>query len=741
MSQQASGSTGPPAEDDDDRSGRAPYQLRKGDYPADAKSTKSLFEVHIMVLMRFKSFALVMQHPTPQQKAEMERSFQKVQQFLNNKTQAFNAVHSDLDKYMEDLHSDLQKANHRGDELKKVDDIAIRLVCLCMATMGLTSFTPDLWGTPNSEWNEGLIRIAIKTFQIAIKSGGYTGFFAVKTYYDNDAWLEAFYNHWVFFYIQRKLGKKRRNALKNAGFGSELQSIVGHAQCVSEDVEVAPGVFEVCIKPERNPRVTELVLWIDNDFKDPDLPKHEAPAMRESGRRRGPIKPWERRRIFPVRPAATEFVFPDAGNCPVDYFEPAFFNSLGAGVRATWSASKPYAALPKDIPIKEILATTKPHHVDWQNQHFEFRSLREDVAGASKSRDGSSLRRGHTCIRSQCAGLFIIDGSTSFDYIGPKKRHRIEAEAPAPPPATTRVKFKEVEADIMPQCLAPWKQASDRVGEHFNPNAYRNLLGYFLPDPQMIAVCGLESGNYSTRTAYITVWLKLRHVLCYHLRTSCVTPLGPSHWRTVLGIEKMAFKQKKAAKQKTEVEEILKNSGNTRSVDLDRLDTAKVEWNGTPIDVATAAPATLKEILWELFEIGFRYELLMVDRQFYGGSKPREEREPELLVPLMRHWKGSFIPADFREGKTGFASADLLECRMAIFGFLLVMDEWKDAGKLPPSLQLGSTIRKRIDMNVTVTSKTTTREVDKIEYTVARHYISCFATTFGRAPTLPHRLS
>ncbi|KAG7096119.1 hypothetical protein E1B28_006793 [Marasmius oreades] len=105
----------------------------------------------------------------------------------------------------------------------------------------------------------------------------------------------------------------------------------------------------------------ELVLWIDNDFKDPDLPKDKAPAMRESGGRWGPIKPWERRHIFPARPAATKFVFPKAGNCPVDYFEPAFFNSLGTGVRAMWSASKPYAALPKDVLIREILATNPPH--------------------------------------------------------------------------------------------------------------------------------------------------------------------------------------------------------------------------------------------------------------------------------------------------------------------------------------------------------------------------------------------
>ncbi|KAG7096223.1 hypothetical protein E1B28_003676 [Marasmius oreades] len=178
----------------------------------------------------------------------------------------------------------------------------------------------------------------------------------------------------------------------------------------------------------------------------------------------------------------------------------------------------------------------------------------------------------------------------------------------------------------MPLFLTPWKQASERVMENFNPNAYHNPLGYFLPDPQMIAVCGLESGNYSTQTAYIIMWLKLHHILCYCLRTSSITPLGPSCWRTVLGIEKMAFKEKKVAKQKAEVEEmlveILKNSGNMMSVDLTRLDTAKVEWNGAPIEVATSSPAKLKEILWELFEVGFQYELLMMDCLLYGVVEP-----------------------------------------------------------------------------------------------------------------------
>ncbi|KAK1216024.1 hypothetical protein PQX77_021353, partial [Marasmius sp. AFHP31] len=173
------------------------------------------------------------------------------------------------------------------------------------------------------------------------------------------------------------------------------------------------------------------------------------------------------------------------------------------------------------------------------------------------------------------------------------------------------------------------------------------------------------------------------------------------------------------------------------SVDISRLDTASVTWKGSGINIATASNAVLHEILWELFEIGFRYELLVMDRKFYGGDLPREEREPNLLVTCLRHFDGSIVPASLEQGKEGFASTELLQRRMAIWLFLVAMDDWTGAGKLPPTLRRDSTIWNRIDPH---TDAISAREIDKIEYAVALHYISCFATMFGRAPTLPHHL-
>ncbi|THU77304.1 hypothetical protein K435DRAFT_824370 [Dendrothele bispora CBS 962.96] len=61
-------------------------------------------------------------------------------------------------------------------------------------------------------------------------------------------------------------------------------------------------------------------------------------------------------------------------------------------------------------------------------------------------------------------------------------------------PAAPASKFVEVEANIMPFAIKAWREAAETVGQHFNPNAHKNPLGYFLPDPQMIAGLGHKDG-------------------------------------------------------------------------------------------------------------------------------------------------------------------------------------------------------------------------------------------------------
>ncbi|EEB95298.1 hypothetical protein MPER_05748 [Moniliophthora perniciosa FA553] len=75
----------------------------------------------------------------------------------------------------------------------------------------------------------------------------------------------------------------------------------------------------------------------------------------------------------------------------------------------------------------------------------------------------------------------------------PRKRPRIE---PPPPPKNVRNKFDEVPSDIMPHSLKPWRDSAHDVGQDFNPNSHHKPLGYFLPDPKMIAGLGHDTGKF-----------------------------------------------------------------------------------------------------------------------------------------------------------------------------------------------------------------------------------------------------
>ncbi|THV08112.1 hypothetical protein K435DRAFT_558557, partial [Dendrothele bispora CBS 962.96] len=87
--------------------------------------------------------------------------------------------------------------------------------------------------------------------------------------------------------------------------------------------------------------------------------------------------------------------------------------------------------------------------------------------------------------------------STASLRSSPRKRVKVETTTlPPPPPPTVRSKFVEVDSDVMPSAIRAWRDASQTVGQHFNANAYSSPLGYFLPDPQMIAGLGRDTGNF-----------------------------------------------------------------------------------------------------------------------------------------------------------------------------------------------------------------------------------------------------
>ncbi|KAK1234652.1 hypothetical protein PQX77_002145 [Marasmius sp. AFHP31] len=318
-------------------------------------------------------------------------------------------------------------------------------------------------------------------------------------------------------------------------------------------------------------------------------------------------------------------------------------------------------------------------------------------------------------------------------------------QVPLPSANNDRDKFVNVASPIMPPPLPAWARASAQAGAGFDPNTrpppgLNN--GYALPDPNIIA----GTKNEATQAAFITTWLRLRAVLLYRLRSPTFAPLKPKEWRVVLGMEVHGQKaHTQAAQSRKEIEKMLQeclDSGDMGgSVNLANLSEAPVVWCGTPLTPFSLPPVNiLKEILWEMFEINFRYELLSLDSRCYRAGLASNDREQEVLGTIL-HFENGLIPSGVAKGREGYASRELGTAagrRQALRGLLQVMDGWAGGpGQLPRPLQ-NSAVSERLD--ITSATRVEWKEVEDIEYAIVHHYVSVFRSIFQRAPLLPHSL-
>ncbi|KAG7088003.1 hypothetical protein E1B28_012042 [Marasmius oreades] len=310
----------------------------------------------------------------------------------------------------------------------------------------------------------------------------------------------------------------------------------------------------------------------------------------------------------------------------------------------------------------------------------------------------------------------------------------------------TRNKFLDVISPAIPPALPVWSEACVQAGASFNPNTpppNGHDNGYAFPDPNIIA----GTANDSTRAMFIMTWLKLRPVLFYRLRSPTFQPLKTKQWRSVLGLEVHSLKSDTlAAKLRAEQQKMLQeclDTGNMQgSINLDKLSNATVKWQGSALPPATLPPVHIvHQILWELFEANFRYELVALDHFCYRTDITKSEREQQVLG-YIRHFNNTIIPHSLAAAHSSFGSKSLNTAdgkRHALYGLYLVMEGWTGGpGELPRTIR-NSTVKQRLDIQQTPVVEFL--ELKDLEFAFVHHYVSVFRSVFARAPLLPHTLS
>ncbi|KAL0569155.1 hypothetical protein V5O48_012818 [Marasmius crinis-equi] len=248
----------------------------------------------------------------------------------------------------------------------------------------------------------------------------------------------------------------------------------------------------------------------------------------------------------------------------------------------------------------------------------------------------------------------------------PKKRsqpyptaHQKAAAAPE------RNKFLDMDSPLLPVPLPAWKATSESVGCSFDLKTQPLAgvdHGYALPDPNTIVSTTNESA-------------KAR--LC----SPTFRPLKPREWRSIVGMGAHPTKAHTLVGNiHSNMADMLKtclvSGGMEATFDLENLNDVPVSWFGQQLDQHTMPPMSIvQEIMWELFEINFRYELIALDWICYTTGVSKGECEDEVLN-LFGHFRLSLIPEHLAWGREGFAHENINERRTGLLGLYTVMEGW-----------------------------------------------------------------
>ena len=305
---------------------------------------------------------------------------------------------------------------------------------------------------------------------------------------------------------------------------------------------------------------------------------------------------------------------------------------------------------------------------------------------------------------------------------------------PACPPAG-RNKFEDPESPWLPPAIPSWQAALSDFGHYLANSQLQPTsdevnpidLGYLFPEPALLVTAQQEAH----RDAYFHTWLKYRAVMIYRVSSqdSNATPMPGKVWRNLLACEfiggdpgSSSSTSTKSAKMKQLVYSFLQNCITAEGVEYVESNNSTLKWNRRVVDKLN--DQEWEEILWELAELNFRFELQALDSR--AQAAPCIDLDRQKLILNCFPTSPSLLVADFSKANDGLANEFWEPRSLYIFALKKLMMTWQ--GKVP-AIILAEKVRWRKE------------EFPDLEDNVARFYVQMFYEYFRRAPIVPRRLS
>ena len=273
----------------------------------------------------------------------------------------------------------------------------------------------------------------------------------------------------------------------------------------------------------------------------------------------------------------------------------------------------------------------------------------------------------------------------------------------------------------MPSPIASWAEALACVDISKPARPCNETWGRFFPEPALLMGPQMEAKH----KLYAITWLRIRPAWLYLLTTASarVTALNAQWWRDMLlGPDQQStcsntLNAKRMQTIKTQFSHIFREEDwNERG--------GWADWDGDVVKEVT--DQNMPQVLWELTECSFRYDLLALDRVLVPRhTDPTYEVEREELLGRVFEDRSARTPPSIPCGPVGLAHGDIRVRRYRIEALRRVIDRWPLAGRLPvPSTEI--TLTTPLDI------------VAVIEKELISTYVNTFFAYSGRAPSIPH---
>ncbi|KAF8328277.1 hypothetical protein F5887DRAFT_1083259 [Amanita rubescens] len=234
-------------------------------------------------------------------------------------------------------------------------------------------------------------------------------------------------------------------------------------------------------------------------------------------------------------------------------------------------------------------------------------------------------------------GISPADFAQSISQAGPHRAGSVRTHANSFQPYqkssggnSGRNKFEMINSPYMPFCLDAWRDALRavdirKVRLYFHGKLNVNDGRYAFPEPGIFC----SGDNDARRNKYLTVWEILRPVFISRMSSGLgsVTLLSNEQWRILLAGREGNSRTKRGS-ARISINELLSPDAIDVGVELSEIQSAKAREYSIP---------EAQKLLWELSELSFRFDLIMLDRKALAARQlENNSHNQRLLSPLSR---------------------------------------------------------------------------------------------------------